>query len=127
VAKTSKFDLVKPTTSTTRGVRLRFDCNDFPIDEEGSVATLVLPFQSNLVAAWKSEPRIVLKPQGDNLEVRFKGCKVDLPLDALQPGQKLPASMRLLLGPGPAGTFRVDLWEEAGERVLGGMSFTAKR
>jgi hypothetical protein len=126
VAKTSKFDLVKPI-KTARDVRLRFDCNDFPIDETGAVATLVVPFHPGLAAAWKTVPRTLLKQQGDNLEVRFKGCKVDLPLDALQPGQKLPASMRLLLGKGPEGTFRVDLSEVVGETVVGGMSFTAKR
>jgi hypothetical protein len=126
VAKTSKFEVVGPGRKL-QNPRLRFDCNDFPIYEEGAVAQLVVANHPGLAASWKTVPQITLKPQGDNLVVRFNACKVDLPLVALQGGQKLPASMRLLLGKGPTGTFRVDLSELGGEKVLGGMSFTAKR
>ena len=57
--------------------------------------------------------------------LRFRSCKVDLPLGRLL-DQSLDASMRLDLG-GATGTYRVDLSEIVDGEVAGGMSFTTGR
>jgi hypothetical protein len=124
VSKTSQFMMSAPRHR--RDVRLRFDCNDFPIHERGAVAELVLPFHAGLFAAWSKAPHADLRREGERMVVRFRGCRVDLPLQRLLPGQSLRASMRLALGDGPAGTYRVDLSEFVDGAVAGGMSFEWK-
>jgi hypothetical protein len=126
VEDNSKFIIDGPG-NRHRDVRLRFDCNDFPIYDRGSVAELVVNYHPGLAAAWNSLPRTSLRTEGDRLVVRFAGCKIDLPLNALQTGQKLPAAVRLQPGKGPKGIFRVDLSEVVDGEVAGGMSFMAKR
>jgi len=110
-----------------RDVRLRFDCNDFPLYRPGSVAELTLAYHQGLAAAWANFPRTRLRQEKDRLVVRFEGCKIDLPLGRLLPAQKLPASLRLALGEGARGSFRVDLSEVVDGAVAGGMSFTVER
>lgn len=124
VSKGSGFKISGPRRPR-RDVRLRFDCNDFPIGEKGAVAELVLPWHTGLAAAWKGVPGTALGREGDRMVLRFRSCKVDLPLGRLL-DQSLDASMRLDLG-GATGTYRVDLSEIVDGEVAGGMSFTTGR
>jgi hypothetical protein len=126
VAKTSMFKLNAPLTAEGRA-RLRFDCNGFPLDEEGALAALVTDDDPQLEASWKGLPNTSLTHEGKSLVLRFDACRVELPLNALAGGRALNASMRLELGPGPAASYRVDLSEEVGGRIAGGMSFTLSR
>jgi hypothetical protein len=121
----SKFKLNAPRNSERRA-NLRFECNDFPLDEERSTAELVIDYDAALEAAWQGLPWTTLRQESSSLVVRFAACRVNLPLDALA-GRSLNASMRLSLGPGPSGTYRVDLAEDLGDVTAGGMSFMAKR
>ncbi|HEV7504203.1 MAG TPA: hypothetical protein VGS07_04775 [Thermoanaerobaculia bacterium] len=124
--KATKFKVSTPK-SAHHDLRLHFDCNDFPIYERESVAELVVGYHEGLAAAWANLPRTSLRREGNDLVLRFQGCKLDLPLARLGPGQEVPASMRLELGKGPRGAFRVDLSEVVDGEVAGGMSFTAER
>jgi hypothetical protein len=126
VAKKSMFKLNAPIHAEGRA-NLRFDCNGFPLDEEGAVAALVTDDDPQLEASWKGLPDTSLTHEGKSLVLRFAACRVDLPLNALAGGKTLNASMRLELGPGPAASYRVDLSEEVGGRIAGGMSFTLSR
>jgi hypothetical protein len=126
IAKNSGFKMNAPAHSESRA-KLRFECNDFPLDEERSTAELVTDYDSALEASWQNLPWITLRQEGRSLVVRFEACRVVLPLDALAGGRSLNASMRLTLGPGAAATYRVDLAEDLGSVTAGGMSFTVKR
>lgn len=126
ISKTSKFKLNAPPNAERRAI-LRFDCNDFPIGEERSRAQLVTAWDAALAASWKGLPHTRLRQEDKSLVLTFDACRVELPLAALAGGRELDAAMRLTLGPGPAATYRVDLYEELAGRTAGGMSFTATR
>jgi len=120
--KKNGFKLAVPE-KTHRDVRLRFDCQDFPIDAPDAVAELVLPWHTGLAAAWAHLPRTALSKSGDFMVLRFHGCRMDLPLGRLLPGQSLDAAINLDPGKGAKGPYRVDLSEVLDGQVAGGMSF----
>jgi hypothetical protein len=126
IGKSSKFQLNAPPGAEERA-RLRFECNDFPIDEERSIAALVTDYDPALEASWQGLPLTTLTREDRSLVLRFNACRVTVPLTALTHGKALNASMRLLVGPGPAATYRVDLAEDLGATTAGGMSFTVSR
>jgi hypothetical protein len=126
IEKTSGFKMNAPAHSEKRAT-LRFECNDFPLDEERSTAELVTDYDAVLEASWQGLPWTTLRQEGRSLVVRFEACRVVLPLDALAGGRTLNAAMRLTLGPGAAATYRVDLAEDLGSVTAGGMSFTVRQ
>jgi hypothetical protein len=126
VENNSKFKLNAPPNTATRA-SLRFECNGFPLTEKGAAAELVTDFDPALAASWKGLQHTRLRRDGKSLVLRFDACRVTLPLAALAGGKVLDAAMHLTLGPGPSATYRVDLAEQLGGHLAGGMSFTINR
>ena len=126
VTGVKKFMIFNPDVDEA-GVGIDFDCNDFPLREQGAVAELSADFHPALEAAWTRVPRTALRREGNQLIVRFQGCKVTLPPARLPGGTVIPAFFDLQLAPGPAGSHRVDLGQTLDGELAGGMSFRIDR
>jgi hypothetical protein len=126
VAGTAEFSILNPGTSVS-DIELSFDCRDFPIYEDGSVAELIADYHPALASAWAEAPRTELRQENNQLVLRFLGCRMQLPAARLAGGTVIPASFNLELEPGPVQVFRVDLGQEADGTPVGGMSFTITR
>ncbi len=126
IGGTKAYSIVNPRVGAA-DVGVDFDCNDFPIAEGGSLAELVAAYHPALEAAWTDVPRTTLSRVGDQLRLRFRGCKVQLPAARLPGATVIPASFDLAVAPGPSRVFRLDLTQAIEGTVTGGMSFQIAR